>query len=197
MAKPLDPIVKEVLSRYDIDPRRALWDCHGTWVLLHRYVELIGMKAGVHLDPPRIIESCAEKKIAVILVQGTLGIGEEAPYAWSYGEAAPYNNKNAYPFAMAEKRAKDRVIMKLVGLAGHLYTEQDAADIKDGKIQWEVKDDPEPEQQASVWNDIDAATSIEELDAAAKKIASMKLPADQIGNLRKAYTRKKEELTNG
>ena len=56
MAKPLDPIIEEVLNRYDIDPRRALWDCHGTWVIYHKYVELIGMKAGVHLDPPRIIE---------------------------------------------------------------------------------------------------------------------------------------------
>lgn len=194
MAKPLDPIIEEVLSRYDIDPRRALWDCHGTWVIYHKYVELIGMKAGVTLDVPTMIHSDPASKHVVILVNGNMG---DKASAWSFGEATPYNNKNAYPFAMAEKRAKDRVILKLVGLAGHVYTDQDVADIKDGKIQWEVKDNPKPKQQASVWNDIDAATSIEELDAAAKKIASMKLPADQIGNLRKAYTRKKEELTNG
>ena len=57
MAKPLDPIIEEVLNRYDIDPRRALWDCHGTWVIYHKYVELIGMKAGVTLDAPSMIHS--------------------------------------------------------------------------------------------------------------------------------------------
>ena len=69
MAKRLDPIIEEVLSRYDIDPRRALWDCHGTWVIYHKYVELIGMKAGVILDTPRIIECSVEKKFVVILVE--------------------------------------------------------------------------------------------------------------------------------
>jgi len=196
MAKPLDPIIEEVLNRYEIDPRLALWDCHGTWVIYHKYVELIGMKAGVILDTPRVIECSVEKKFVVILVEGALGRGEDAPYAWSYGEAAPYNNKNAYPFAMAEKRAKDRVILKLVGLAGHVYTDQDVADIKEGKIQWEVKPE-QPKRDDSAWEGINQATTMEELDAAAKKITQLKLPATEIGNLRKAYTRKKEELTNG
>ena len=196
MAKPLDPIIEEVLNRYGIDPRRALWDCHGTWVIYHKYVELIGMKAGVILDPPRVIECSVEKKFVVILVEGALGRGEDAPYAWSFGEATPYNNKNAYPFAMAEKRAKDRVILKLVGLAGHVYTDQDVADIKEGKIQWEVKPE-QPQRDNSAWEGINQATTMEELDAAAKKITQLKLPATEIGNLRKAYTRKKEELTNG
>jgi len=33
----------------------------------------------------------------------------------SYGEANQKNNKNAYPLAMAEKRAMSRVILKLTG----------------------------------------------------------------------------------
>ena len=193
MAKPLDPIIEEVLNRYGIDPRRALWDCHGTWVIYHKYVELIGMKAGVTLDVPTMIHSDPVSKHVVILVSGSMG---DKASAWSFGEASPYNNKNAYPFAMAEKRAKDRVILKLVGLGGHLYTEQDAAEIKDGKIQWEVKPE-QPQRDNSAWEGINQATTMEELDAAAKKITQLKLPATEIGNLRKAYTRKKEELTNG
>ncbi len=193
MAKPLDPIVEEVLNRYGIDPRRALWDCHGTWVIYHKYVELIGMMAGVTLDVPTMIHSDPVSKHVVILVSGSMG---DKASAWSFGEASPYNNKNAYPFAMAEKRAKDRVILKLVGLGGHLYTEQDAAEIKDGKIQWEVKPE-QPKRDDSAWEGINQATTMEELDAAAKKITQLKLPATEIGNLRKAYTRKKEELTNG
>ena len=188
MAKPLDPIIEEVLSRYDIDPRRALWDCHGTWVIYHKYVELIGMKAGVTLDVPTMIHSDPASKHVVILVNGNMG---DKASAWSFGEATPYNNKNAYPFAMAEKRAKDRVILKLVGLAGHVYTDQDVADIKDGKIQWEVKDaqpgrdDLRREKHLSAWEGINQATTMEELDAAAKKITQLKLPATETGNLRK------------
>ena len=102
MAKPLDPIVEEVLNRYGIDPRLALWDCHGTWVIYHKYVELIGMKAGVTLDVPTMIHSDPVSKHVVILVSGSMG---DKASAWSFGEASPYNNKNAYPFAMAEKRA--------------------------------------------------------------------------------------------
>ena len=41
---------------------------------------------------------------------------------------------------MAEKRAKDRVILELVGLAGHVYTDQDIPDMKNGKPVWEIKD---------------------------------------------------------
>jgi hypothetical protein len=197
MPKPLDPIIEEVLSRYDIDPRQALWDCHGTWVIYHKYVELIGMKAGVTLDEPTIIHADPTSKHVVILVKGSNP--EARVSAWSFGEAAPYNNKNAYPFAMAEKRAKDRVILKLVGLAGHVYTDQDVADIKDGKIQWEVKPEQQdrPHKHDSAWDAINNATTMDDLDAAAQRITQLKLPATEIGKLRKAYTRKKEELTNG
>ena len=44
------------------------------------------------------------KEVAMCVV-GHMGDKTE----WATGEAAPYNNKNNYPFAMAEKRAKDRV----------------------------------------------------------------------------------------
>jgi hypothetical protein len=49
---------------------------------------------------------------------------------WATGEAAPYNNKNGYPLAMAEKRAKDRVILKLLQAHGALYSEDEAEDFK-------------------------------------------------------------------
>ena len=52
---------------------------------------------------------------------------------WSFGEASPYNNKNGYPYAMAEKRAKDRVILKLIGMHGDTYSEDEADDFKNSK----------------------------------------------------------------
>ena len=41
------------------------------------------------------------------------------------------NCRNDYPFAMAEKRAKDRVILKLLGVAGDTYSEEEADAFKD------------------------------------------------------------------
>ena len=43
----------------------------------------------------------------------------------SYGECSPKNNKNAYPYAMAEKRAVDRCVLKLANLHGFFYSENE------------------------------------------------------------------------
>src|SRR5688572_23809218 len=50
---------------------------------------------------------------------------------WSTGETNPTNyhvtgKQPAYPWAMSEKRAKDRVILKLVGIHGLVYSEVEA-----------------------------------------------------------------------
>tara|TARA_R110000824_G_scaffold61271_11_gene163087 strand:- start:58 stop:708 length:651 start_codon:yes stop_codon:yes gene_type:complete len=129
---------QDLLKKFGIDPNKedVLWDCHGTWVIYSRWIEEIGLAAGVVLDTPEIIHSDPVSKHVVILVRGKVSAKKQA---WSFGEAAPYNNKNSYPYAMAEKRAKDRVILKLVGLHGHVYTREDIPDIQDGKPIWELK----------------------------------------------------------
>jgi hypothetical protein len=129
MTKRLDPRLIEILKEYGEDPNEALWDCHGTWVAYHKAIERIAAKAGVVFERPDITETDASQKIAVIVVGGKMG----DRYEWSFGEAAPYNNKNAYPYAMAEKRAKDRVVLKLVGLHGLVYSEEESDDFKPQK----------------------------------------------------------------
>tara|TARA_R110002020_G_scaffold800_4_gene3949 strand:- start:617 stop:1207 length:591 start_codon:yes stop_codon:yes gene_type:complete len=196
MAKPIEPFIKEVLDKYDIDPRRALWDCHGTWIIYHKYVEMLGAKAGVTLEAPQIVTADPAAKMVVICVSGQLGDRHE----WSFGEAAPYNNKNAYPFAMAEKRAKDRVILKLVGLAGHVYTDEDVYDIKDGKPQWEapaVADTPTIGDSNAFRTMLEEAQSLEDLNAFAKEIGASDLPAPSKAALRKVYAKRKKEISNG
>jgi hypothetical protein len=47
------------------------------------------------------------------------------------GEAAPSNNKNAYPLAMAEKRALDRAYLKLLAVHGDIYSESEADEFGD------------------------------------------------------------------
>lgn len=126
MAKKIDPTLIEILTKYDEKAEDALWDCHGTWVAYHKAIERIAAKAGIKFDMPQIIEANSNAKIVAIAVTGKLGDKSE----WSFGEAAPSNNKNAYPYAMAEKRAKDRVVLKLVGLHGLVYSEEESDDFK-------------------------------------------------------------------
>lgn len=133
MAKPLDPRVKEILAKYHPDPRSALWDCHGTWVVYHKDVELMAAKAGIQFDPPTVLEANGPAKCVALCVWARLDHGETFRADWSIGEAAPCNNKNAYPYAMAEKRARDRVALKLLGLAGFVYSEEESDDFKDNR----------------------------------------------------------------
>ena len=126
MAKKIDPALVEVLTKYGERAEDALWDCHGVWVAYHKAIERVAAKAGVVFDMPQIIEADSANKTAVIAVSGRMGERME----WSFGEATPSNNKNAYPYAMAEKRAKDRVVLKLVGLHGHVYSEEESDDFK-------------------------------------------------------------------
>lgn len=128
MPKKLDPKIAEVLKDYGFGPD-ACWDCHGTWVVYHKVLEQIAAKAGIAFDPPAILEAKSGDKIVAICVTGHLGEKRE----WSIGEAAPGNNKNSYPWAMAEKRAKDRVILKLIGLHGFAYSEDEADDFKESR----------------------------------------------------------------
>lgn len=121
MARPLDGKIAEVLKHYGFGAK-AVWDCHGTWVVYHRVLEQIAANAGIMFDSPYPLEANGKDKCVAIAVTGRLGEKSE----WSVGEAAPGNNKNAYPYAMAEKRGKDRVILKLIGLHGLAYSEDEA-----------------------------------------------------------------------
>jgi hypothetical protein len=126
MPKPLDPTIVDILKTCGLKSSDALWDCHGTWVMYHWAVEEAAAKAKIKFAPPLIVESSSEKKTVVVLVEAVLGDKTE----WSFGEASPANNKNAYPYAMAEKRAKDRVAIKLLGLYG-IYSEEEADAFKE------------------------------------------------------------------
>jgi len=117
----------DIFKEIGLTKEQATWDCHGTPVALHKALEQVAEHLGIVFDVPTIIDASAEKKYAAVLVSGRL----KDRFEWSVGEAASYNNKNSYPFAMAEKRAKDRVILKLIGVAGFVYSEDEADAFKE------------------------------------------------------------------
>ena len=121
MARPSQAVLS-FMEKYKIDSDE-IWEVHGsTWVVKHKALERVAVEVGVTWDRPQVIVCDLASKIAVICAFGKLKEQEE----WSFGEASPANNKNSYPMAMAEKRARDRVILKLLVSHGALYSESEA-----------------------------------------------------------------------
>ena len=118
-----------LIKQVGLTENKATWNCHGTPVVLHKALEKIAIHENIVFDAPTIIESNIKDKHVAICVTGH----KADATAWSIGEAAPYNTTNKYPYAMAEKRAKDRVILKLLELSGDVYSEEEADEFKQQK----------------------------------------------------------------
>jgi hypothetical protein len=98
----------------------------GAWAIKHSALERVAAERKITFDPPSISERDSANKIVAMLVTARMGERVE----WSFGEASPANNKNAYIYAMAEKRAKDRCILKLLNAHGTVYSEEEADEFK-------------------------------------------------------------------
>jgi hypothetical protein len=133
-----DARIREILSKFDEDFASTTWLVQGQRVIYHSALERIAAKAKISWDEPEFVLSSAEH--SVIKASGHLPYEDNdrgtARWEWAVGEAHIGVNyrvsgrQAAYPFAMAEKRGKDRVILKLIQLHGLLYSEEEADDFK-------------------------------------------------------------------
>jgi hypothetical protein len=128
-----DQKIADVLAKFGEPMAGNVWRVQGTAVIYHKALERIAACAKIQFDAPTIVR--AERDEAVILVTGRMGERME----WSIGEALIGTNyrvsgkQAAYVYAMAEKRAKDRVILKLIELHGYVYSEEEADEFKQGR----------------------------------------------------------------
>ena len=128
-----DRRIEEVLAKFGEPMAGNVWRVQGTPVIYHKALERIAAQARIVFDQPTIVR--AERDEAVILVTGRMGERTE----WSIGEALVGVNyrvsgkQAAYVYAMAEKRAKDRVILKLIELHGFVYSEEEADEFKQSR----------------------------------------------------------------
>lgn len=129
MPKKLPEKLSKIIADIGMTEEEATWDVHGTPVVLHKACEKIAAKNNIIFDVPTMYAQDIKSKEVAMCVVGHMGDKTE----WATGEAAPYNNKNNYPFAMAEKRAKDRVILKLVGLHGDVYSQSEADEFQEAQ----------------------------------------------------------------
>jgi hypothetical protein len=128
-----DKQIADILAKYGEPFAGNVWRVQGQAVIYHKALERIAAQARISFDPPVVLR--AERDEAVILVAGRMGERTE----WSIGEALVGVNyrvtgrQAAYVYAMAEKRAKDRVILKLIELHGLVYSEEEADEFKAGR----------------------------------------------------------------
>jgi translation initiation factor IF-2 len=122
----------------------------------------------------------AERDEAVILVTGRIGDRVE----WSIGEALVGVNyrvsgkQAAYVYAMAEKRAKDRVILKLIELHGLVYSEEEADEFKNGRPAQSEAAAPEAQAEAAP-----ETTRVELVEAESEIEAQLKKKIDKAKSI--------------
>ncbi len=92
MGKPLDDRVKKILKELGLDPKQCLWDCHGTWVMYHRYIEQAGAKNKIEYDLTEI-ETNSAAGVVCIKCTASIGINGGKAKCITYGEASPKNTK--------------------------------------------------------------------------------------------------------
>lgn len=145
--------VVEYLTKHKLTTKECLWNPiknkPNLWAIKHKICEQIAADKKITFDLPVIVESDSANKIVAVIVTGHMGDKTE----WSFGEASPDNCKNSYPYAMAEKRGKDRVILKLIGLHGDVHSdgEFDPAEMQE---QPEQTPEPTPEPEAVKSKDV-------------------------------------------
>lgn len=125
----LEPRIEAIRKEYGLEAT-DFWQIkqNGQWVCKHAALEIVAVKAKITFDPPIVIEADAPNLVTSMVVVGRMGDRTE----WATGETNPTNysikgKQPSYPWAMSEKRAKDRVILKLVGIHGLVYSEDEIA----------------------------------------------------------------------
>ena len=152
----IDPIVKEILEELKFNPSECLWEKHGATCMKHRYIEIAGQEKGVVIESLDEVEKNSAEGVVAIKCTASLGKAKVI----TYGEATPKNNKNGYPYAMAEKRAIDRAILKLIGIHGFVYSD-DEVDEKFENV--EVKKTETKEQPKKKIDDLYITTALDKI----------------------------------
>jgi len=105
------------------------------YIITHDACQKIGDMEGIIFGPPQILNS--EQSFVRMVISAKKG----EVLMWSIGEADTKNCKNLYFGAMAEKRGKDRVILKLINAYEYgIYSDVEADDFKKPKYEHRTED---------------------------------------------------------
>jgi len=123
--------IKELQKKYSLS-KDDFWNLTGNvWILTHDAVTKIGQIENVIFENPTIVEHSREHCVLMgtaTIIKEDKKIAEE----WTFGEADRKTNcKNSYIYAMAEKRLKDRLTLKLISAYEYgIYSDTEADSFK-------------------------------------------------------------------
>ena len=101
--------IKELSKKYNLTKEDYWQESRSKkWIISHDACEKIADMEGIIFGPPQVLNS--EQNFVRMVISAKKG----EVLMWSIGEADNKNCKNLYFGAMAEKRGKDRVILKLI-----------------------------------------------------------------------------------
>ena len=124
--------MREIQAKYSLN-KNDFWQLKrgmkSIWIMTHDAVEKIGSIEGVKiLSPTWLAKGEGSTERWALEVRGY--IGQRPPddeMLWTTGEADTKNCKTDYPVAICEKRAKDRLILKLIrAYEEGIYSESEA-----------------------------------------------------------------------
>lgn len=128
MAAPSKKIL-DFMERYKIDADE-IWQLPGgkSHAVLHSALERVANEQEIEFEAPFHIHDMGEAGCS-LAAYGKL----QEIRVWTMGEATPKNCKNPYYALMAEKRLKDRLTLKLLGIhgMGGVYSEDEADEFGD------------------------------------------------------------------
>lgn len=131
MDKPTDKRTRlaELAKKYNLG-QEDFFKIHNTVIITRTGVEKIAAVAKIGLDY-KIVALDLTNKEACIECTAVMPSENGVKTVTTFGESTPYNTKNAYPVAMAEKRAKARAILMLTEFySAGVYSEDEADDFK-------------------------------------------------------------------
>lgn len=131
-------LIDKFTKQYGLSRRNDFWALRRsgkeTWIIKHRAIEIAAAHEGITWElevlnfSPDVVVKCTAKH------------GDRV--VQSFGECSPKNNKNNFPYAMAEKRAVDRCVLKLLNAHAYLYSDQASDEFSEP----EPEPEPKPEQ---------------------------------------------------
>jgi hypothetical protein len=122
--------IREIAEKYNLKTNQPNMDDNdfwkhkqsGKWIIKHSACEKIANIEGIIIGPPQMLNS--EQSFVRMVVTGKMGDKME----WSIGEADTKNSVGFYQGMIAEKRGKDRVILKLISAIGIYSSEETFVD---------------------------------------------------------------------
>ena len=136
--------IKELSKKYNLTKDDYWQESRSKkWIISHDACEKIADMEGIIFGPPQILNS--EQNFVRMVISAKKG----EVLMWSVGEADNKNCKNLYFGAMAEKRGKDRVILKLINAYEYgIYSDVEADNFQ--KPQYEHR----TEEQAQEFDEL-------------------------------------------